>query len=784
MIRLARDPRFATRVGEAVDQLLASDRPVFHGIALVVMAHHPTLAIRGRRPLRDLDVTTLRRFTRVAPTVLDARPIDVLTHLGELWQRDDPMTRQAVLEALERLAPRAPGPVGAFLRQHGRLSFFIAKRPEAITTNRALPRTLAAVGRADPAFARSALLRVIKEVSRRNAGRDQVIFLLDLLAAEWPNLGDGLFLEKITNTVRHAQSQHRDRDSRPVRHALGRVLAAEWARLHPAILTSAAGDANRNAWRGLVDAVCEEVEADDQDPRAGAGLFGIALILQRLPTEHWAIAETLGRLLALRPPNAPYQLARGPLSVLLESAGPASDAAWSVVAGLLSGLPAPGNRAAPGPQLWAAVARSAVNDAALAPEQLAARLSDIPAAADVHTWLRDDGLLQLLVPAAVGGHPVARKALKALGTTPENTSPNARRIVRHTLREHTGRASDLAKLLVRLCAVDGEVAPIGGVVTQAAGSAHDPTIRRLRSELRGLAPAILLQLDELAGGTPEQQRDAAGLWLKLDEIDSPAVPAADRLLTLAATVPDRRARINLLRLIGRRAARGVIPVRDTTALLAQHVGLDGDPPRLIDPRAPDRAGDASVLDAARTAWIQVLLGAEDFDSAKARRVLGLASATPTDAGVFTLVGKAVRRLAEQGDVETATRLLLDLSAEAERVELTLNSYEGLANRIRGDVRALLRRASQEQVDVLLRRVVELPAVLGRIIVSSAARECFETAEKALRDLVNQPLPHGVGKQIETELRARARTVGSHPMPQFLHSIEKERDYPGLYRAPL
>lgn len=739
-------------VRSALETLLASAHAGPQGIALVVLAHHPHLRQLPDGLLDVAEAATVRRFATVAPTVCQVHTAELFDQLTVIWESDDDECRQAVLEALERLAAQVPDDVVAFL-QRMECADYVSTRPaDAFAVQSVLPRIFAEVAAADPGFAGDQLARFYRIAAQRTSGRELNVLVLGLVANQWEYLRSPELLARFGDLVVIGQ-RGQDADAKVVREAFGRLLAEDWCR--DSRFDLARGhDKGRRAWLGHVARVWQRVEADDQDVIAAAELAAIAFVLLRLDVDGGLLSETLDVLGETGSDSAPYQLGRGLFPIVLAGEGPARRVLADRLRAMLEALPAPGNKAPPGPKQWAAVARSAVHEARLPPDAAAGLLNDVKVARDVRTWLDREGLVLFLVPAAVGGHPVARRALDDLRSTPALLDAEARVLVVNAVLTHLRAAPELFGLLVSLAEADGTATAVTEGVKKLGPAAN--------VVLADQADALRAMLDRLLSGNGEQQRNAMNLWLALEQTDQPLTLAFDAAADRVARAGDPRALANFLKLIGRWAVRGALPHDGVRDLLTSQVTVAGDPPRL---EGNGKRRDEVVVKAARDSLIGVL--ANRLDRGDAELLLRLASAQPTDSGVFAAAGAAVSVLAEQRRGREAGELALRL------VELAAEAASGrglvgkVANRLRKHVLVVFRSANDNDARWLLAQAVTAPPPFGEIIVNSAAQERFGLLQPDLRSMSEVKLPPGVAERIVKDLRAKARTVGSAPMPELL-----------------
>jgi len=760
LVLLAQESRHAASVRASLDILLAEDARSVRGIGLMVLARHPQLKELPHDLLSTFEPMTVRRYVQAVPTVVQRKLSELFAQLRAVWDMNNDECRQAVLEALERLASQAPVQVVQLLQDVNCADHVIHGRPDIFPTHHELPRIYAAIAATDPEYAGQQLVLFYREATERAHGRDLCVAILRLVARSWEHIHTPKLLATFRDLV-HTGQQGRDRDASMVREAFGQLMAAQWW-LDDAISPHLDGQGDEHPWLVNVHRVREQVELDDEDTIAAAELVGVAYVLTRLEAGHPLIEPTLDVLLEMKPPRAPYQLSRSPFPLLLRHGGPAADVLAHRITGMLESLPAPANKPRPGAEMWASIARAALNNAALSPDRVADLLANVSTASDTELWLSPDGLVAFLVPAAIGGHPTALRTVELLQTKSERLDPKPRGLVSSAIRAHLAAAPQLFPLLVALSQEPSETKQITEAIKAEGSSAH-----RVLSEH---AESLLPMIDRMLGGNGGQQRDGVNLWSAVEQAGHYFQRSRDQLTASVQLITDPRAKANMLTLLGGWVQRGAVPFEQARTLVSSYIAIAGEPPALT---ATDCAQDVKVRAAARDALIQILATRADPVRGDVKRIRELARATPTDGGVFALAGKAATRLAESGRPREAAELVLALVTDAIALGQSGNVVEKLANRLRTPVVLVFRKARLIDKQWLLSQVLHLQPTLGRIVVNSAAQESFDDLEFDLRELSLQPLPSQVAKQIDRDLEFRSRTSGTTELPELAE----------LYSAP-
>lgn len=750
LVLLAREQRYEATVRGVVDQLLADRRSSLQGIGLMVVARHPHLKELPVDALKEVESATLRRYVNVVPTVVQKRLPELFAHLRSVWDTKHDECRQAVLEALERLAAQAPDEVVAFLRDADCADHVINGRSDIFPTHHVLPRTYAAVAPVAPEYAGRQLMLFYREAVERSHGRDLCVLILRLVAESWEHIRDPELLRTFLDLVPLGQ-QDKDRDAAAVREALGKLMAAQWwldEDVSPH--RDRRGGGEEHPWLVHVREVRGRVELDDEDPIAAAELVGTAFVLARLERGHSMIEPTIDILLGMAPPRAPHQLSRGPFPLLLRRGGPAAEVLAQRIAAMLESLPAPANRPRPGPELWAAVGRAALNNAGLTPEGVAEVLSNIGVARNEALWLSADGLVAFLVPVAIAGHPTAQAVLEKVKSAPASLEGLSRELVSSSIRSHLGTAPHLFPLLVELAQDAAAVKHITEAV-KSMGAAAYPV---LAAHGESLMPIF----DRLISGTDGQQRTAVNLWQALEQAGHRVERTWDQMLEPVRRATDPNAKANLFTLLGKWTNRGAVPFDQARTLLSPYVYPRGEP-HVVE--SLKRRGEYR---AARNALIQVLATRADPARGDVDEIRRLASEPPTDSGVFALAGTAATTMTTSGRTREAAELVVRLVEDASTAGLSDNGLDKLANRLRRPIVLVFRNGRLAETRWLLSQAATVQQTLGRIIVNAAVQESYQELEDDLRALSTRPLSSGVATQIDSDLRLKARTVGSTPLP--------------------
>ncbi|ONK13328.1 ATP-binding protein [Streptomyces sp. MP131-18] len=761
--------RHRAAVRTALERMAAlPDAVVLHGIAVAVAAQHPAVGVPVGGLLRTAPHAIARRYAVLAPTVGNADVGALLPRLRGLWERREASIQSAVLEALERLAAQNPFAVHAALAEWQCVREITERRAPGAGVE-VLPRLLVLTAPADPAAARSGLLTVLAFALADNLS-ELACAVLTRWARQWELLGSAATAADVAARVARAQRASGLRDAEPVRTALGRVLAASW---RADLGLPGEGPGAAPGWPGHLAAVVAALEADDQDTRANAGLIAVALVLAELPPGHWAIEATLDTCLTMTGPAAPFTLQRGAFPLLLRADCPAADALVRRLGRLTRGLPAAQNRPAEAPERWAAVARNVLAQPSVPPARVRQALEHAGRRIDPALWLRPDGLAAVLLPAAAGGLPAARRAVARAASAP----PDARGFIRRSLHRALTYglpgglpgAGAWAGTLVDLALADADTVLLEALVTGRAKKHADalppPVHRQVLAELTARAAALLAMISaELDRDSGTVFRRALTLWDRLVEarvLDPPDVAA---LTGRYARLSDQKSRAALLGLLGTTAVRA--PARYPAArafLAALIVAPDG---ALV----PLRGGAEGTRSAARAALLRAACESGPPDGATEDLALALACAPPTDAWLLSRLGQLVRRVAADRGAERATDLLLRVIDRATALDLGRAAHNHLANVLRGAMDSVLARHAPAAEARLWERLRtrSLPDKYAMLLVSSAVRKSFDATRPALEALLTDPaVAPAVRQRINDELAARSRERAAHDLTWLL-----------------
>lgn len=760
LILVAHDPAAAPAVTACLGALLTSDHPALQDLTLVVWAHHPELDLPPGL-LAGVPASALRRFTLVAPTVADL-DIDLLVdRLTVIWEQSDRSTRRDVLNLLARLAPRDPVAVARAMRQLNCVEYFLAEYGTGAATVNGIPAILEQIAPAAPDSVRQDVLAIMTAAIASTKSRDMTIALLRVLARTWSLLGSPGYLDEITALVVAGQ-ENGDRDSREVREALGELMAAAWS----------TGHAPRDEqWVQLVEAVAQDVEADDESPRAGGAVFALIRLIAAMPSGDGRIEQALDRLWALKPPKAPWQPTRGAFAELLATGSPAADELADRIVVALGGLPASANDPESGDALRAALARQTLDNPRIPHALVAELLARREISSEM--WLDNQGLLVLSAAAAVGGLDDAREAIRHPLRPHAQWPEREARILYGRLQPLVPHYPDFFTALLALAQRLDETAALRTYATQ--GQCLDQLAAH-RDSLDAFALRLL-------GGKPLQQRHGANLVLDLERAGV-QLWDADELRARYASVTDAWARATMLDLRGERALSDITTIPQVIAACRALIRVQAEPPTLLS--AGQRPIPVVLMEGARTVWLRILAAnVHDPADAPVATALALAprvnrepTAKPGSAGpeiidtsLIGLLAEVAVRFADRGATGVATQMVVDTEKAANSAGPShTNQSRRAANRMRGAFRAIIRRGNIEDIDALIHLAYGTQPAWGKLIVTTMATENLARFRDRLLALLRDPhLPASVASQIHTELKSRARVAGAGQFTQILEA---------------
>jgi hypothetical protein len=563
-------------------------------MALVVAAYHPDIEADVVGLLRRAGPETVRRFVELTPRVSGRKIGRTLVLLRRVWERAEPMCHRAVLNVLERFALQHGQAVKDFVVDEECVERVVQAKGDLLLSQRALPRTLGLLAQTDPAWSAEALLTLFEAGCVTTNNRALAVAILDIVADRWTYFGSDRTLARFTLAVCRAQRRNGGQEVEAVRRAGGRLFASYWADLYrlggPQPLAE--------EWLVLVATMCRRIAATSRAPlRIQLRLMGMAQALTLIPNGHPLIEQTLTRLFPPVDDSYGLPLLELPASFLvplLRSASPAGDRTRALIRAALTELPADPAQTDDPASLRVSVARIAVTSAGLPAHELASLLNGLPSLREPEQWIDPAGAMALVVPAALGGHPVALAALEKIAEEPAAVGAPGRGNVTYALTHSIGEHPELIPQALALCAGWQMAAPFTEAIRR-----HGETLAQHLAGYRAELDTLVRDLFALGG---EAQQDAMNLWLELDALELLPARSFNELHSawLAANV--LTAKQNILRLMGSQAGRGLLPLDKVTDLMRSLVIVESGGLRAASGRSADRG----TLEAARDSLVTAL----------------------------------------------------------------------------------------------------------------------------------------------------------------------------------
>jgi hypothetical protein len=750
------DPLVASAAVAILDDMAASGAASLQRIALGVLAHQPSRQETTERLLDSVDAAALRRYAQTVPTVAKADVAHQVAMLTRVWRYGEPV-RESVLEALERLSARNAAIVVSTVRELECVPVALSWKDAPARMVKLVARVLVAAAEADPTWARQQLLVLFDAMIADSTHRNVPLHLLELLADHWAVLGSGKTAADIESRIVQSQEKH-DAAASEMRRALGRIQALAWRDRLSARQRSSDPEPDE-WWTQTVEDLCERLEGDYYDVLANARLHAVADLITWGSLGVPMAMRTVERLNAM-PGFGAFALGRTLFPQLLSAENRVGDhpvaVVIPVVLALLGGLPAPGNRPAAGAQRLAHAVRQALHDADLPTHRLAALLADVPAAGHMANWFADDHLAVLLVPAAVGGHQMARAALNRVATDFGLLSEVGRKNVSYDLVRHVDTHPWLMTLLIELSVWRESATPLSEVVVASEGE--------VLAQLSAHSTRLVKLVDLLFAGTGAAQRDAASLWRRLRQVGAVPAPDHQELVRRFKATPEQAARGNIVDLAVDLALDDPPRYYTVDRMLRELFRVNSATHAVMSPRDNKTR---HIATAARAAWLRLVCRGCPTDDVDTNELLAIATATPASADNLVVFGQLIARLACQGNPTAAAELLLRVTDTVRSIKLSPKQENGLANKLRPAIRMIFRSATADAQRALLARIPNLPRTHARVLVAAAAQENFYTLRPTLTALLDGGLPDGVAQQIHDDIRVRSRSAASGALPRLI-----------------
>ncbi len=767
LVLLGRRESARAAVAAATRALLQSDHSTLRGIGLAVWAHHPDLVADHADLCRLLPAEELRRFADIAPTVAHPDNRALLAVLESFWQHGDRSTRILVAEVLEQLARRAPADVAPVVQRLDCVQYLVQEHFQGVRAQPTVTDLIAHLASADPSFARSAILLLATEFRQRDGGRDALNPLLSVVARRevWRHIGNEEFLESLKAwfmpTVpdpeqEQAPAQERaarrsQRVTRAVRDRLGAVYAEYWMHSLDDLL---APDEFRERWMEFVEAICEGLEADGEDPVAGSMAIGAAPILLA-QTDTRLVKLTLDRLFSIESQSAQRELGKGLFPRLLASESIARSALAQRFTTELNQLKSK--------RTWPAVVRDCLLRDDVPLEVIAPILTASSVVDAANIWFELDGLLKIAPRAAVAGVEEASDFLDEIANNPNLLEPG----LQGKLLETCSRAANVDPSLARV------------MVTLAVAKRHTAQIEQLAEnpnalkELRRLRVALNLLIDQVMQGTARDRASAARLWQSLVRCGALEPDLARVVKTYKATTfPEAKAA--LLTLAATSARADPSQCQAAIGLFGTVLMLNPGPPPTIGPTAAGENEQPQVLEAARQGWLDTLAAQPKPNPApwpiiRALVFRGSFRASKEDkdsiAGIAN-VSQYITNLTGSGYAGEALGILTESIIALSAGLYSSKQQTNAANRWIRAIDKVVESGYPSQVRQLIARIPELPETFSQLVITAIFRRDYLQFASDLDGLLRGPLPDRTARHLRKHLQTQARQIGSKPFPEI------------------
>ncbi|WP_308016665.1 5'-methylthioadenosine/S-adenosylhomocysteine nucleosidase [Streptomyces rhizosphaericus] len=779
--------RYRGPVRETLIRMAAhEDAMILHTVAVAVAARNPAVGVSVEPLLATAPHGVARRYAVLAPTVRDTDVDALLPRLHGLWERQEPSLREAVLEALERLAAQNSLAVHAALADWGCVRELTGRRTAGAGLD-VLPRLLVLTSHIDVASARTGLMEMLDFALTRGLS-ELASGVLTLWARHWETLGSAEWAAAVQERLQRVRLARKSYDLELFQTALARVLAASWTHDHglpgdhpvPADDLDGGPATATHPWTRRLDTAVALLEADDHDTAGNAGLIAATAVLTTLPPGHWAIEATLDRCLAMTGPGAPHALQHRMVFPLLLSVDcAAAERLVHRLAAMLKALPCPENQAVTPSQRLALVARRILAHRDVPPHRVRQVLEHSGWDADSELWLSRDGLATLLLPAALGGHPTAVSRIEKATTAPAAVRSLVRQSLHRAVTDAGLHTERHIGLLVNLSLMDADTVLLEAITTGRAKKGTGPlpplAHERVLAALRASAPALTgLIADEIAeGNSGKRHRQALTLWECSVSAGVLPAPGLTELLPRYGTFSDQKTRAAFLGLVGTIAARE--PAQYTTAhtFLSELVfdAAGGIPPLDV--------ASAATRNAARKALLHAACESGPLTPTALTTALDLAFAPPTDAGLISGLGQLVRRLSAAHGAAPAAELLIRVIGAAVASHQGRAAVNHLAKSLRGAMDSIFDHGSPAVYRRLWEHLKEpgpeddadrvvFPERYALGLVSCAIRRSYATTRQDLEALVAHPrVPRPTKMWISDQLSARSREHTEHDLSWVL-----------------
>ncbi|URN03442.1 hypothetical protein LUW74_08875 [Actinomadura madurae] len=747
-------PALRRHVSAALDALAASGQVNLQSMALVVAAHHPDVDADVPGLLARAGTEVVRRFVALTPRVTGAGVGRAMALLRLVWKRDEQACRRAVLNVLERFAGQDAAAVRDLVEDLDCVWYVIEKKGELLVSDQALPRAVGLVAAEDPGWSTTTLRSLFEAGCLAASSRALAVTILGIVGDQWEHLGSKATLDLFIEATIAAQARNGGQEATPVRLAAGRLWGLHWIGEY-----RLGGPEPRAAeWAGLVAEVRAELARHPQAPwPTQLRLAGLAVALAALPDGNALIDPTLSAIFPPAEESFGLPLLELPdsfLIPLLRGPSPAGHRLRGLLRDALGALPADPAHTADPRCLRATVARTAVHGAELSPDEVAELLTNLSSLQRPSQWTAAGGFIAAVVPAALGGHPVARAALDAVRADPGAIGAPGRKSVTASLSRHLSDHPDLLPVALTCCGAWLTAAPLIEAVRRDR-DALGPALARHAGEVDDLIDTLFAK----GGGA---QQDAMNLWLAVEDLDILRVRGFAELRKMWEGAQVHTARQNVLRLMGRQAGRGRLPLDDVTSLIRTLVSVRPDGLHAVGTAYRDEG----TLNAARDALVIALSQAGPLTEEALDDLLMLALGGSAGRGTQVWLRFPLRRLGSSGRSGDAFAFYARLGRlTADRGPQHQNK---LANKLFKEVATLCGDAPQAERLRWIESLPSLPVPFAQVMVRALARTAFDKVHgPLLESAADEHLPEPVKLTIRSVVQDGARLSGSIVIDELL-----------------
>ncbi|TDD28367.1 AAA family ATPase [Kribbella turkmenica] len=532
LVLAGKNPLLRQSAQRAAESLVSADSEAVRAIGVVAWAHHPVLLSDTASSLGNAGASSLERAARILPTIATKTPGQTISQLMLIWQATtEPRVRSAVLNALARLALRAPTDVADALDYLDPLAASRDSLDEG--TRRSLLGVLKNVAPQARSLVRGTLVAMLGWTG------SSVPIELDYLIDQWPDIGDHHLLDEVARTL-----ATEDGINHAAAAGIGRLTAAEWRRSD--------AWADPAAWRAFL------AQATDPDPSAPT--FDVESSL-------CAVGQYMIRSLD-------DECIAGGLDALLDASNPkVRDIAVQIV---LRDIMHSESRSA---AMFEVAAKSALSTIGYAAQKkridrrqelfldlfAQAQLPDgilartMPGQLEFQDWTADDRLLRIAPAAADHDAVAATRFMTALERNPKALSPEQLDVLFSTQAMHMPKSEAVFNVVVAVAAQNSRIANLGKIITSA---------ERRAPRLARHVPQLVAQVRDLLAGDDQARRDGAHLLATLMGVSAIQLPW-NELRPILESLDDPQLRDPLIKHLWQQTPAG--DVAEQLAYLSQYV---------------------------------------------------------------------------------------------------------------------------------------------------------------------------------------------------------------------